>query len=518
MYITFEKRKRKPLILHDYFVMKMKKPMVELNGDNLSISNMVAVARNEIEVTISKEAKERINKASKIVQDILKEKRRVYGVTTGFGYLQNSAISPQDTEKLQKNLVISHAAGVGPEFSHEIVRGMMVLQVNKFARGHSGIRLKVVSLLLKLLNEGITPVVPSRGSVGASGDLAPLAHLALVLIGRGFAYHEETRVPGLKALEIVGLSPVKLSAKEGLALLNGTQAMTSIAAIAVADAEYLVKIANLATSMSMEVHQANIDALDPKIHQARPHKGQIDAAKEILEFLEDSERIRKKIAYQDSYSLRCAPVVHGATLDTVRYVKRIIETEMNSSTDNPLIFSPTQVLSGGNFHGQPIALVMDFLGIAIAELGSISERRIERLLNPTLSGLPAFLSLESGINSGFMIAQYTAASLVSENKQLAFPSSVDSIPVSANQEDHVSMGTIAAIHTRRIVEHVHYILAIELLCVSQAIDLAEIQHQLAPKTSEVYQNIRKAIPMLHEDRELSPDINTCVELIRNRSF
>ncbi|MFW9904215.1 MAG: histidine ammonia-lyase [Candidatus Thorarchaeota archaeon] len=496
----------------------MKKPIVELNGDNLSISTMVAIARNGIEVTISKEAKERINDASKIIQDILKEKRRIYGITTGFGYLQNKVISPQDTQKLQNNLVISHAAGVGPEFSHEIVRGMMVLQVNKFARGHSGIRLEVAYLLVELLNKGITPVVPSQGSLGASGDLAPLAHLSLVLIGRGFAYHGETQIPGLKALEIAGLSPVVLSAKEGLALLNGTQAMTSIAALAVTDAEYLIKIANLATSMSMEVHQANIDALNPKIHQARPHEGQIDAAKEILDFLEDSKRIRKNIAYQDSYSLRCAPVVHGATLDTVRYVKRTVETEMNSSTDNPLIFSSDQILSGGNFHGQPIALVMDFLGIAIAELGSISERRIERLLNPTISGLPPFLSFESGINSGFMIAQYTAASLVSENKQLAFPSSIDSIPVSANQEDHVSMGTIAAIHTRRIIEHVHCILAIELLCVSQAIDLAEIQGQLAPKTLEAYQKIRKAIPTLREDRELAPDINACTELIRNRMF
>ncbi|MHA2203392.1 MAG: HAL/PAL/TAL family ammonia-lyase, partial [Candidatus Hodarchaeales archaeon] len=243
-----------------------------------------------------------------------------------------------------------------------------------------------------------------------------------------------------------------------------------------------------------------------------------DTAKTILEYLKGSKRIRENIGYQDSYSLRCAPVVHGATLDTIRYVKRTIKTEMNSSTDNPLIFSSDKILSGGNFHGQPIALVMDFLGIAVAELGNISERRIERLLNPTISGLPAFLSFESGINSGFMIAQYTAASLVSENKQLAFPSSVDSIPVSANQEDHVSMGTIAAIHTRKIVEHVHFILAIELLCVSQAIDLAEIQDQLAPTTLEVYQKIREVIPKLSKDRELSPDINACVELIRSGRF
>ncbi|MFX0123830.1 MAG: histidine ammonia-lyase [Candidatus Hodarchaeota archaeon] len=493
----------------------MKKPIVELDGNSLTISDMIAIVRDKKPINISKEAIKRINKASEIVQEILKEKRRVYGVTTGFGYLQNTPVSTQDAQKLQNNLVISHAAGVGPEFSREVVRGIMLLQLNKFARGHSGIRFKVVSLLLDLLNKDIIPVVPSQGSLGASGDLAPLAHLSLVLIGRGLAYQGETRISGLQALQKSGLSPVELIAKEGLALLNGTQAMTSIAAIAVADAKNLIKIANIATSLSMEVHRANIDALDPRIHQARPHEGQIDTAKVILEYLKGSKIIRKDIAFQDSYSIRCAPVVHGATLDTIRYVERVVETEMNSSTDNPLIFSSEKILSGGNFHGQPIALVMDFLGIAVAELGNISERRIERLLNPTLSGLPAFLSLEGGLHSGFMIAQYTAASLVSENKQLAFPSSVDSIPVSANQEDHVSMGTISAIHTRRIIEHVHYILAIELLCVLQAIDIAEIQDQLAPTTLAVYQKIREVIPMLDKDRELSPDINTCVEIIRN---
>ncbi len=494
----------------------MNKTTIELDGNNLSILDMVAIARDYKKVNLSNEAIVRINRAAKIVQDVLKEKRRVYGVTTGFGYLQTTTISPQNTKKLQYNLVLSHAAGVGPEFSHEVVRGMMVLQINKFARGHSGIRLKVVSLLLGFLNKNITPVVPSQGSLGASGDLAPLAHLALVLIGKGFAYCGKKKMPGLQALETAKISPANLIAKEGLALLNGTQAMTSVAAIAVVDAEYLVKIANLATSISMEVHQANIDALNPLIHQARPHEGQIEAAQSIREYLKGSNRIRRDIAYQNSYSLRCAPVVHGTTLDTIRFVQKIVTTEMNSSTDNPLIFSSDQILSGGNFHGQPIALVMDFLGIAVAELGSISERRIEQLVNPTLSGLPAFLTPNSGVNSGFMIAQYTAASLVSENKQLAFPSSIDSIPVSANHEDHVSMGSIAALHTRKIIEHVHYILAIELLCASQAIDLTGIQDQISPTTLRAYQTIRNKIPMLSEDRELSPDINRCVELIRNR--
>ncbi len=496
----------------------MHKSIIELNGNDLSIVDLVAVARDHKIVDITDEAKERINQAAKIVQDILNEKRMVYGVTTGFGYLQNTAVSPLDAEKLQKNLVLSHSAGVGSEFSQEVVRGMMVLQVNKFARGHSGIRLKLVSLLMDFLNKNIIPVVPSRGSLGASGDLAPLAHLALVLIGKGFANYGGMRMTGLQALDKASLSPIKLIAKEGLALLNGTQAMTSIAAIAVVDAEYLVKIANLAASMSMEVHQANIDALNPLIHEARPHKGQIQTAKSIREYLKGSKRTRQSIAYQDSYSLRCVPTVHGATLDTIRFVKNVVNTEINSSTDNPLIFSPDNILSGGNFHGQPIALVMDFLGISIAELGNISERRIERLLNPTLSGLPAFLTLRSGVNSGYMIAQYTAASLVSENKHLAFPASIDSIPVSANQEDHVSMGTIAAIQARKIIKNVQYVLAIELLCASQAIDLAGIQDQVAPKSLGVYQTIRKVVPTLSDDRELSPEINRCVELIKNRKL
>ncbi len=494
----------------------MNTPIIELNGNTLSIKDTIAVVRDYKTVRITDEAKDRINKAAEIVQDILKENRRVYGVTTGFGYLQDTMVSPHETEKLQHNLIASHSAGVGPEYPHEVVRGMMVLKINKFARGHSGIRLKVVSLLLDFLNKKITPVVPSQGSLGASGDLAPLAHLASVLIGKGTAYFEKKRISGLRSLEKAELSPVKLTAKEGLALLNGTQAMTSVAAIAVSDAEYLVKIANLAAAMSMEVNQANIDALNPLIHEARPHKGQIEAAHSIREYLKGSKRTRQQIAYQDYYSIRCAPVVHGATLDTVKYVKNVVQTEMNSSTDNPLIFSSDEILCGGNFHGQPIALVMDFLGIAVAELGSISERRMEHLLNPTLSGLNAFLTLKTGVNTGFMIAQYTAASLVSENKHLAFPASVDSIPVSANQEDHVSMGSIAANQTRKIIEHVQHILAIELLCVSQAIDLAEIRDTIAPTTLETYNKIREVVPMLSEDRELSPDIQLCVDLIQKR--
>ncbi|MFX0185058.1 MAG: histidine ammonia-lyase [Candidatus Hodarchaeota archaeon] len=494
----------------------MDKPIVKLNGETLSVEEFVAIARDYKTVEITNMAQKKITRAAEIVQKLLQEQRKIYGVTTGFGFLQEVSISPEDVEKLQHNLIVSHSAGVGPEFPEEVVRGMILLQINKFARGHSGIRLLVVSLLMNMLNENITPIVPSQGSLGASGDLAPLAHLSLALIGKGFVNFKGKRMIGEEALRMAGLSPVRLKAKEGLALLNGTQTMTSLAALAIADSEYLAYIANLAVAMSIEVHQSNIDSLHPLIHQSRPHKGQIEAAKSIRSFLTGSKRIRHNTGLQDSYSIRCAPVVHGATLDTITYAKKVVEIEMNSSTDNPLIFSPDQIYSGGNFHGQPIAFAMDFLSIALAELGNISERRIERLLNPNLSGLPPFLTSNSGLNSGFMITQYSAASLVSENKQLAFPASIDSIPVSANQEDHVSMGTIAANKTRKIIGHINYILAIELLCAAQAIDLAQIHDQVSSRVLRIYQKIREAVPMLLEDRELAPDIDKCVKLIKDR--
>lgn len=496
----------------------MEQVSVELNGNSTSIEDVIAVVRESSQISLTKDSNERIKKSAEMVKDILSKERKVYGVTTGFGYLQEVSISSNDAETLQKNLIKSHATGVGSEFPQEIVRGMMMLQLNKFAGGHSGVQPETVNLLLNLLNKYIFPVVPSQGSLGASGDLVPLAHLSLVLIGSGIADYNNERLPGKEALKKAGLEPVVLKAKEGLALLNGTQAMTAIAALAVFDADYLVRVANLATALSMEVHKANIDFLHPKIHQARPHEGQIQIAKSLRDTLKGSKQVRQNIGVQDSYSLRCAPAVHGATLDTVSYVRKIVEIEINSSTDNPLIFSPDEIFSGGNFHGQPIALAMDFLGIAIAELGNISERRTERLVNPTLSGLPAFLSPDSGLNSGFMIAHYTAASLVSENKGLAFPASVDSIPVSANQEDHVSMGTIAARQARKIIQNAENILAIELLCACQAIDLANIKDQLSPTCFKIYSLIRNRIQELVQDRELSIDIELCVDLIRKKLF
>lgn len=496
----------------------MEQVSVELNGNSTSIEDVIAVVRENRKLSLTKGSNERIKKSAEIVKDILSKERKVYGVTTGFGYLQEVSISSNDAETLQKNLIKSHATGVGSKFPQEIVRGMMMLQLNKFAGGHSGIQPETVNLLLNLLNKNIVPVVPTQGSLGASGDLVPLAHLSLVLIGSGIADFNNERLPGKEALKKAGLEPVILKAKEGLALLNGTQAMTAIAALAVFDAEYLIRVANLATALSMEVHKANIDFLHPKIHQARPHEGQIQVAESIRDTLTGSKQVRKNIGVQDSYSLRCAPAVHGATLDAVSHVRKIVKIEINSSTDNPLIFSPEEIFSGGNFHGQPIALAMDYLGIAIAELGNISERRTERLVNPTLSGLPAFLSPESGLNSGFMIAHYTAASLVSENKGLAFPASVDSIPVSANQEDHVSMGTIAARQARKIIQNAENILAIELLCACQAIDLANIKEQLSPTCFKIYSLIRNRIQELFQDRELSIDIEICADLIRKKLF
>lgn len=486
----------------------------ELTGENLTIDDLYEIMNQKYEVKLSGSAQDKINRSAQIVQAILDDKKSIYGITTGFGYLQKVNISLNDTEKLQENLIVSHSAGVGPELSHDIVRGIMALQINKFARGHSGIRLEVVDYLLKLLNCNIIPLVPSKGSLGASGDLAPLAHLSLVLLGKGHAYYNGKKITGEDALKNVNLKPLKLIAKEGLALLNGTQAMTSITALSIKNAYFLVKIANIATALSMEIHEGNLDSLHPLIHQARPHNGQIKAARMILDYLEGSQRTQQLIGRQDAYSLRCAPAVHGAVYDTVDHGKRVTEVEMNASTDNPLLFSVDQVYSGGNFHGEPIAFILDFMGIALTELGNISERRIERLLNPTLSNLPAFLTSNTGINSGLMIAQYTAAALTSENRQLSTPASVDTIPVSANQEDHVSMGMNAANKILKIVNNLQYILAIELLCAGQAIDIADIEDKLSPQCKEVYRAIRSRVPKMNQDRELAPDIELCASLIK----
>jgi histidine ammonia-lyase len=493
---------------------------IQINGKNLTIEDVVKVARNYEKVEISREAYEQMKKSRLVVEKMVANEEIVYGITTGFGKFANVSISSDELEQLQENLILCNTAGVGTPFSEEVVRGMMLLRANSLVRGNSGIRSEVVETLLEMLNKKVHPIVPQKGSVGASGDLAPLSHMVLVLIGKGEAYYNGEILPGAVAMEKAGIKPVKLKAKEGLSLCNGTQAMTSVAALAVYDAINLAKIADIAGALSAEALEAIKDAFDHKIHDIRPHSGQIETAKNLRMLLDGSEIIdsANHCRIQDAYALRCMPQVHGASKDAINYIKGVIETEINSVTDNPLVFPEEEiVLSGGNFHGQPVALVMDFLGIALSELANISERRTERLNNPALSnGLPAFLVKRGGINCGFMIAQYTAASLVSENKVLAHPASVDSIPTSANQEDHVSMGTTAARKAREILENAQNVIAIELLCAAQGIDLRD--KKPAPRTYKVYNMIRERVNKLEDDRELYPDINEIVKLIKSEEL
>jgi histidine ammonia-lyase len=486
--------------------------------EGMTIEALVAVARQGAEARLSIAAEARIAAGRELVDRWVREERRIYGVTTGFGALSDVAISGKDTRRLQENILMSHAAGVGSPLDAETVRAVMTLRVKDFARGHSGIRLETALQLLELLNRGVVPVIPEKGSVGASGDLAPLAHLALVLLGKGEAFHNGRRMSGEEALKASGLAPIRLESAEGLALVNGTQVMTAIGALSVHDARRLSRLTDIAAAMTLEVLMGSRTEFNPKIHQVRPHPGQIAAAANMERITRNSEIISSHSdcsRIQDAYTLRCSPQVHGATKDAIAYCRRVVETELNASTSNPLIFAESEeFLLGGNFHGQPVALAMDFLGIAVAELANISERRIERLVNPMLSGLPAFLVSDGGLNSGFMIAQYTAAALVSENKVLAHPASVDSIPTSANKEDHVSMGTIAARKGREIVANTENVIGIELLCAAQALDLFT---NLKPGegTLAAYQAIRRVIPHLDTDRFLAPDIDAMRELMRS---
>jgi histidine ammonia-lyase len=491
---------------------------VVLDMENMTLDGLVAAAREEAVVVLSAESEERIRAGRALVDQWVAEERRIYGVTTGFGALSDVAISKKDTRRLQENILLSHASGVGEPLAPEIVRAAMTLRAKDFARGHSGIRLETVRQLVELLNRGVVPVMPEKGSVGASGDLAPLAHLALVLLGRGEAFYGGSRMSGGEALAACGLAPLQLESAEGLALVNGTQVMTAIGGLAVYDAVRLSKLTDIAASMTLEVLMGSRTEFNPRIHQVRPHAGQIAAAANMERITRNSEIISSHkdcSRIQDAYTLRCSPQVHGATKDAIAYCRRVIETEMNSSTGNPLMFADSgEFLLGGNFHGQPVALAMDFMGMAVAELANISERRIERLVNPTLSGLPAFLVSDGGLNSGFMIAQYTAAALVSENKVLAHPASVDSIPTSANKEDHVSMGTIAARKCREIVANAENVVAIELLCAAQALDLFT-NMKPGEGTLAAYQAIRRTIAHLDTDRFLAADINAMRDLMRS---
>ena len=494
---------------------------IEVDGESLTIEDVIQVVRNGIQAQLAELALPKILASREVVEKAVAEGRTVYGVNTGFGDFAQVSIGLEDIAQLQVNLIRSHSVGVGPPFSQEIVRGMMLLRANALAKGFSGVRVNVIETLLSMVNKGVTPVVPQQGSVGSSGDLAPLAHMVLVMLEEGEAFYKGERIDGKTAMKKAGVKPVTLQAKEGVALINGTQPMTAAGLFAVHDGLQLIRNSVIAAAMSLEAHRGTRVAFDERIHASRPHEGQIDIARAMRKLLPESE-INQSHAdcgkVQDAYSLRCIPQVFGASLDTIRYVGSIIETEINSATDNPLVFAETgEVLSGGNFHGQPIALVMDFLGIAFSEIGNISERRTNRLVDTNMSGLPAFLTTEGGLESGMMMAQYTAAALVSENKVLAHPASVDSIPTSAGKEDHVSMGTIAARKALQILENVQNIVAIEFMCAAQGLDLLAPLKPAEP-LQKAFDTIRAKVSKLDADRPLHEDIRKIKDLMLSETI
>ncbi|MDT3424834.1 histidine ammonia-lyase [Paenibacillus forsythiae] len=482
--------------------------MIRLDGGSLTLEQVAQAIYSREKAEIRDGAWGRINTSRAVIDSIVKQGQKVYGVTTGFGKFSDTVIPPQDAEKLQIHLIRSHACAVGEPLPPDTVRTMLLLRANALAKGYSGITAGTLKLLVDVLNAGIVPLIPSQGSLGASGDLAPLSHLALPLVGEGEALYQGERLPGAEALRRAGLKPVTLKAKEGLALINGTQAMTAIGVIAYLEAERLALLADSIAALTIEALRGITDVFAADSHRVRPYPEQRLVAGRILGMLKGSSltTVQGEIRTQDAYSLRCIPQVHGAVQQVLGYVREKLLIEINSATDNPLVFPDSgQVISGGNFHGQPIAFAMDFLGIGVAEIASISERRIERLVNPQLNDLPAFLSPDPGLQSGMMITQYTAASLVSENKTLAHPASVDSIPSSANQEDHVSMGTTAARQAAAIVGNSYKVLAIEAICAAQAAEIRGAE-RLAPATRRLLGRIRSVVPPLTEDRSMSGDI------------
>jgi histidine ammonia-lyase len=494
--------------------------MYVLGDGALTLEAIDNIARGREKVQLGGAARARIDAARAVVDRIQQggdAAPAVYGVNTGFGFLADVRISADDIRNLQANLIRSHAAGVGPALPEPVVRGMLLLRAQVLSLGHSGVRASVCDLLLEMLNRGVHPVIPSKGSVGASGDLAPLAHLALVVMGEGEAFLDGKRLPGDVALQQAGLTPIRFEAKEGISLVNGTQCMTAIGALALLAAEDAARLADVVGALSLEALKGTPRAFDPRIQAVRPHPGQATSARNLQRLLSDSGIVASHKdcgKVQDAYSLRCMPQVHGATRDALAYARQVLEVEANSATDNPLVFSDrNEMISGGNFHGQPVALALDFAGIATAELANIAERRIEQLVNPHLSsGLPAFLSPESGLNSGYMMAQVTAAALVSENKILAHPASVDSIPSSAGREDHVSMGVHAADKLARIVDNVRNVLAIELLCAAQGVDL-RAPHRPGPALDEAHRTLRARVPHLTSDRPVHRDVATVRALL-----
>ena len=491
--------------------------MIILDGTHLTIPDVIRVAREHEPVKLSETSRRAVDKARAFVDEKLEQKAVVYGLTTGFGKFSDRYIPEDETAQLQVNLIRSHACAMGAPLPAEVVRAAMLLRINALSRGNSGIRLSTLETLLAMLNVGVHPVIPEKGSLGASGDLAPLAHMVLVMLGEGEAEYKGQLMSGAEAMKTAGITPVQLAAKEGLALINGTQIMTGIACNVVWDALQLAKAADIAAAMTCEAQLGIKKAFDPKLHAVRGQSGQIKTATNLLRLLEGSSLAAElqPDKVQDAYTVRCTPQIHGASRDAIDYVWNVVSREINAVTDNPIIFpDEDEAISGGNFHGQPIALAMDFLGIALAEYADVSERRIERLVNPNLSGLPAFLAKNGGLNSGFMIVQYAAASMTSENKVYAHPASVDSIPSSAGQEDHVSMGTTAARKARMILDNSRKVLGLELFAAAQALWLRG-DEKLAPATRAVYDCLRTEIPPIEKDVAMYPLMNAAETMIRD---
>ncbi len=493
--------------------------MIQLTGENVTLESVWAVAWQKESVSLSKDSVVKVKTSREFIEKKMQAGEVIYGVNTGFGAFSSVRISQNEIEELQVNLIRSHSAGVGTPFTREETRAIMFLRANALARGHSGIRVEVIEKILEFLNGDIIPVIPSQGSVGASGDLAPLAHLALALIGEGFVWQGEEHVPVSDVISKKGISPLVLKAKEGLSLINGCQVMTAVGLLNAYEARRLLWLMDLAGAMSMEGMRGTRSAFDPLIAATRPHPGEAKTARNMLKLLGETSGISESHAdcdrVQDAYSLRCIPAVHGAAKDVLNNSLRVLEVEANSSTDNPLVFAKEgKILSCGNFHGEPVAFTLDFLAIAMAAATNMSECRIEKLINPAMSGLPAFLAPKGGLNSGMMIVQVAAASLVSENKILTHPASVDSIPTSADKEDHVSMGTIAARKLGQVIKNSESVVAMELLCAAQALDLLK-PHQASSAVKSAYDLIRKHVPFAESDRVFSLDIEKIRQLIRS---
>lgn len=501
---------------------------IVLDGESLTFEQVLAVAYGrpgDPAVSLSDEARRRVQGAADAVDTLLDRGEIAYGITTGFGAFKDKIISLEEVETLQRNIVLSHAVGVGDPFDIPTTRSIMLIRANTLARGFSGIRPETLDLILECLNRGIHPVIPEKGSLGASGDLAPLAHFACVLIGEGKAEYKDEIVRAADALAKAGLSPIKLRAKEGLALTNGTTIMTAVGLLETARSLKLADLADISGCMSLEALNGTLSAFDDRIHQLRPHPRQLDCARNLRSILDGSEFLRgfDPTNVQDAYTLRCMPQVHGACRDSVAYAEWLLKIELNSVTDNPLIFQnddgTIEVISGGNFHGEPLALAFDYLTIALSELANISERRIMRLTDEASNAhtLPAFLTENGGLNSGFMIVQYTAAALCTENKVLAHPASVDTIPSSANVEDHVSMGVTAALKLRQVARNLETVIALELFCAAQGIDFRRRKMgegtKLGRGTAPVYDTIRQEVPFIENDEYMKVHMDHAAKVV-----